>query len=192
MVAEGISIRRIDTVAKNFGMAVDSGHPMGPLELLDLIGLPVAMHVLTSLAVLGSRIESRDALLRNFLPEKKPPLAFWKSGKENAQALDAVANYRSANPSEASLISDDVLHQRLFLPMVDEAVRCLHDKIVEHPWQVDFALTHGIGFPAFRGGLLTWARQTMTPAHITQELESLAIKYGKRFEPCPGLSNGGW
>jgi 3-hydroxyacyl-CoA dehydrogenase / enoyl-CoA hydratase / 3-hydroxybutyryl-CoA epimerase len=192
MVGEGISIRRIDRVAKNFGMAVDSGHPMGPLELLDLIGLPVALHVLTSLVVLGSRIESRDALLRNFLPEKKPPLTFLKSGKENPQALDAIASYRRACPSEAGPISDDMLHQRLFFPMVDEAVRCLHDKIVEHPWQVDFALTYGIGFPAFRGGLLTWARQTMTPGQITQELESLAVKYGKRFEPCPGLSNGGW
>lgn len=192
MVAEGISVRRIDTVAKNFGMAVDSGHPMGPLELLDLIGLPVALHVLTSLAVLGSRIESRDALLRNFLPEGKPPLTFWKSEKENPQALDAVANYRRANPSEAGPISDDILHQRLFFPMVDEAVRCLHDKIVEHPWQVDFALTYGIGFPAFRGGLLTWARETMTQGHVAKELESMAIKYGKRFEPCPALSNGGW
>lgn len=192
MVGEGISIRRIDTVAKNFGMAVDSGHPMGPLELLDLIGLPVALHVLTSLAVLGSRIESRDALLRSFLPEGKPPLTFWKSEKENPQALDAVANYRRANPSEAGPISDDILHQRLFFPMVDEAVRCLHDKIVEHPWQIDFALTYGIGFPAFRGGLLTWARQTMTQGHVAHELESLAIKYGKRFEPCPALANGGW
>ena len=192
MVGEGISFQRIDTVAKNFGMAVDSGHPMGPLELLDLIGLPVALHVLTSLAVLGSRIESREVLLRNFLPEGKSSLAFWKSEKENPQALDAVANYRRANPSEAGPISDDILHKRLFLPMVDEAVRCLHDKIVEHRWQVDFALTYGIGFPAFSGGLLTWARQTMPQGHVAQELESLAIKYGKRFEPCPGLSNGGW
>ena len=191
MVSEGVSFQRIDRVAKNFGMAVDSGHPMGPLELLDLIGLPVSLHVLTSLAVLGSRIESRDALLRNFLPEKKPSLTFWKSDKENPQALEAVANYRRANPSEAGPISDDILHQRLFFPMVDEAVRCLHDKIVEDPWQVDFALTYGIGFPAFRGGLLTWARQTMAPGQIAQELESLAIKYGKRFEPCPGLSQGG-
>ena len=76
--------------------------------------------------------------------------------------------------------------------MVDEAVRCLNDKIVEHAWQVDFALTYGIGFPAFRGGLLTWARQSMTQGQVAQELESLAIKYGKRFEPCPALSNGGW
>ena len=192
MVGEGISFQRIDEVAKNFGMAVDSGHPMGPLELLDLIGLPVALHVLASLAVLGSRIESCDALLRNFLPEKSPTITFWKSDKENPQALAAVADYRRANPSEAGPISDDILHRRLFLPMVDEAVRCLQDKIVEHSWQVDFALTYGIGFPAFRGGLLTWVRQTMTQGQVTQELESLAIQYGKRFEPCPGLSQGGW
>jgi len=192
MVSEGISFQRIDTVAKNFGMAVDSGHPMGPLELLDLIGLPVALHVLTSLAVLGSRIESREALLRNFLPEKEPPVTFWKSEKENPRALDAVAHYCRANPSETGPISDEILHQRLFYPMVDEAVRCLHDKIVEHPWQVDFALTYGTGFPAFRGGLLNWARETMAQGQIAQELESLASKYGKRFEPCPGLSQGGW
>jgi 3-hydroxyacyl-CoA dehydrogenase len=192
MVGEGISFRHIDAVAKSFGMAIDSGHPMGPLELIDLIGLPVAIHVLTSLAVLGPRIESRDALLQNLLPEQKPPLTFWKSGKEHAAALDAVSNYRRAYPSDAGPTSDDSLHRRLFLPMVDEAVRCLHDKIVEHPWQLDFALTYGIGFPAFRGGLLTWARQTMPSGQITRELESLAATNGKRFEPCQGLSDGGW
>ncbi len=71
-------------------------------------------------------------------------------------------------------VSDEILHQRLFLPMVDEAVRCLHDSIVEHAWEVDFALTYGIGFPAFRGGLLTWARQTMTPEQIARKLDELS------------------
>lgn len=192
MVGEGIPIGRIDRVAKSFGMAVDSGHPMGPLELIDLIGLPVAVHVLTSLAVLGSRIESRDALLRTLLPVKQSPVTFWKSGKENPQALEAIASYRRANPSEAGSVSDDILHQRLFLPMVDEAVRCLQDKIVEHPWEVDFALTYGIGFPAFRGGLLAWTRETLKPGQVTHQLEALTMTYGKRFEPCTGLSNEVW
>ena len=192
LVGEGIPIRRIDTIAKDFGMAVDSGHPMGPLELIDLIGLPVAMHVLASLAVLGSRIESRDALLRNLLADTKTPVPFWKSGVENRQALDAIADYRRAYPSEAEPVSDEILHDRLFLPMVDEAVRCLHDHIVEQAWEVDFALTYGIGFPAFRGGLLTWARQTMTLEQIARKLDELSHKFGKRFEPFPGLSHGGW
>jgi 3-hydroxyacyl-CoA dehydrogenase/enoyl-CoA hydratase/carnithine racemase len=192
LVGEGIPIRRIDAVAKDFGMAVDSGHPMGPLELLDLIGLPVAMHVLTSLAVLGSRIESRDILLRGFLFEKHP-VTFWKSGKENPQAIDLIRQYRRAeSSSDSGPVTDDMLHQRLFLPMVDEAVRCLTDKIVDHPWQVDFALTYGIGFPAFRGGLLAWARQQMAPGQLTAALDLLSRTYGKRFEPCPAIAQGGW
>ena len=192
MVGEGVAIQRIDAVAKNFGMAVDSGRPMGPLELLDLIGLPVAMHVLASLAVLGSRIESRDALLQALLSEGNAPLTFWKSGKVNPRSVETIARYCRSRPSEEEPPSDDIIHKRLFLPMVDEAVRCLQDGIVEQAWQVDFALIHGIGFPAFRGGLLTWARESLSPVRITQDLESLAARYGKRFEPCSGLSNGEW
>jgi 3-hydroxyacyl-CoA dehydrogenase / enoyl-CoA hydratase / 3-hydroxybutyryl-CoA epimerase len=191
LAGEGVPIRRIDAVAKDFGMAVDSGHPMGPLELLDLVGLPVAMHVLTSLAVLGTRIESRDTLLRSFLLGKAP-VTFWKSGQENPQALGLIADYRRSHSSETRPVADDLLHQRLFLPMVDEAVRCLNDRIVDQPWQVDFGLTYGIGFPAFRGGLLAWARQSMTPEQITHALERLTGTYGKRFEPCPALSLGAW
>jgi 3-hydroxyacyl-CoA dehydrogenase len=191
LVSEGVPIHRIDAVAKDFGMAVDSGHPMGPLELIDLIGLPVAVHVLASLAVLGPRIESRDALLGGFLSEKKP-VTFWSAGRENPQALDLIRQYRRHEPSAPGPVSDDVLHHRLILPMVDEAVRCLNDNIVEHSWQVDFALTYGMGFPAFRGGLLTWARQQMTPPQLIEALESLCSGYGKRFEPCPAIAHGGW
>jgi 3-hydroxyacyl-CoA dehydrogenase len=191
LVSEGVPIHRIDAVAKDFGMAVDSGHPMGPLELIDLIGLPVAVHVLASLTVLGPRIESRDALLGRFLAEKKP-VTFWKARKENPQALDLIREYRRTEPSAPGPASDEILHQRLLLPMVDEAVRCLHDKIVEHSWQVDFALTYGMGFPAFRGGLLTWARQQMTPEQLMEALESLSRSYGKRFEPCQAIASEGW
>ncbi|HKS74297.1 MAG TPA: 3-hydroxyacyl-CoA dehydrogenase NAD-binding domain-containing protein [Terriglobales bacterium] len=191
LVGEGIPIRRVDTAAKNFGMAIDSGHPMGPLELLDLIGLPVAVHVLSSLAVLGSRIESRDTLLRGFLAEKLP-VTFWKSGKENPQAIDLIRQYRRIESSDRGPVTDEILHQRLFLPMVDEAVRCLKDKIVDHPWQVDFGMTYGIGFPAFRGGLLTWARQHLAPDQLTEALEALSRRFGKRFEPCPAIASGEW
>lgn len=190
LVSEGESIRRVDAVAKDFGMAVDSGRPMGPLELLDLIGLPVALHVLTSIAVLGPRIECREVLLQSLLPQGEPPVTFWKRGRENPQAVRAVSKYRRAHGHGQGLASDEAIYQRLFFPMIDEAVRCLHDRIVDDPWQVDFGLTHGIGFPAFRGGLLTWARQTMTPARIADELGSLAVKYGKRFEPCEALVRG--
>ncbi len=197
MVAEGISVRRIDTVAKHFGMAVDSGHPMGPLELLDLIGLPVALHVLTSLAVLGSRVESRDALLRNFLPEGKPPLTFWKSEKRIPRLSTQSRAIVALIPQEAGPISDDILHQRLFLPMVDEAVRCLQDKIVEHPWQVDLHSRMGSGSPrsvvAFSPGLGNHDASTRSPGtgvdgdQVWQTLRALSGSLERRVV-VPGMS----
>lgn len=192
LVSEGIPIQQIDEVAKAFGMAVDSGRPMGPLELLDLIGLPVAIHVLSSLTVLGPRIECPDALLQRLLPDGRTPLTFWKSGRPNPDAWRVIQDYRDAHPRKEALLSDDEIRKRLVLPMVDEAVRCLHDQIVDEPWQVDFALIHGIGFPAFRGGLLTWARQTGMPRQLADELQTLTARYGKRFEPCSALSGDGW
>lgn len=192
LVSDGVPIQRIDAVAKDFGMAVDSGHPMGPLELLDLIGLPLARHVLASLLVLGPRLEAREALLDMLLPVGKPALTFWKSGRVNPAMVEAIASYRRTCPSDAGAVSDDQIRQRLFLPMVDEAVRCLQEHIVEEAWEVDFALVYGIGFPAFRGGLLSWAKEAMSPGQIVQELESLAARYGKRFDPCQYLSQGAW
>ncbi|MBI5853887.1 MAG: enoyl-CoA hydratase/isomerase family protein [Nitrospirae bacterium] len=192
LVSEGVSIRRIDAVAKTFGMAIDSGRPMGPLELLDLIGLQVARHVLTSLTVLGSRVEHREELLQSMLPPGRAALTFWRGGKENPETVEVIRRCRRTHPEGDGAVSDDMLQKRLFLPMLDEAVRCLSDRIVEQPWQIDFALIHGIGFPAFRGGLLTWGRQTWTPPQIAEELESLSATYGARFEPCPSLAGGSW
>ena len=74
LVRKGISFRRIDTVAKNFGMAVDSGTcQWGPLELLDLVGLPVGRARVDFSRRLGPRIESRDVLLRNFFQRGNRP-----------------------------------------------------------------------------------------------------------------------
>ncbi len=192
LLSEGVAIARVDAVAKAFGMAVDSGRAMGPLELLDLIGLEVARHVLTSLSTLGPRIECRDGLLEALLPAGKPPVKFWKSGRENPQAVEAIGEYRRLVQDDADSFSDDVIRNRLFLPMVDEAIRCLHDRIVDQAWKVDLALIHGIGFPAFRGGLLAWARKVMTASRIAEELDSLAARYGKRFEPCAYLTQETW
>ena len=192
LVGEGVSISRIDAVAKSFGMAIDSGRSMGPLELLDLIGLPVAIHVLTSLTVLGPRVERRDELLQTMLSPGRPPLTFWKGREEHPDTVELIRRYRRLHPQDEGSVSDDVLQQRLFLPMLDEAVRCLSDRIVEHPWQVDFALIHGIGFPAFRGGLLTWGSRRGTPPQSAEQLASLSARYGTRFEPCPALAGGAW
>ena len=192
LVCEGAPIQRIDAVAKTFGMAVDSGRSMGPLELVDLIGLQVARHVLSSLAVLGPRIECRDDLLQQMMLAGRAPLTFWKAGRPNPETIETIRSYRTSRPQGHGDLTDDLIRKRLLLPMVDEAVRCLQDRIVEEPWQVDFSLIHGIGFPAFRGGLLAWARQAGTPQQLADDLSLLASQCGPRFDPTPALAAGAW
>ena len=70
---------------------------------------------------------------------------------------------------------------RLFLPMLTEASRVLMEGIVREPADVDMGLILGIGFPAFRGGLLRWADSLGLPA-VLAKLEKYA-PLGPRFQP---------
>ena len=73
------------------------------------------------------------------------------------------------------------IQKRLFLPMVDEALRCIAEGIIDDPKQLDLAMLLGAGFPAFRGGLLKQAvRNNMV--RVQDDLETMAFR-NTRFEP---------
>lgn len=156
LVAEGISIRDIDRAAKNFGMAIDSGRAMGPLELIDYVGTETCIHVIKSLKKLGPRIEDRPV-------------------------FEAIL--KGQYSTEKHNLPPEIIVKRLILPMVDEALRCLNESIVSDPRHIDLAMLYGAGFPAFRGGLLKWARHEGLEK-IKDELDELAGKYSTRFTPC--------
>ncbi len=70
------------------------------------------------------------------------------------------------------------------LIMVNEAARCLEDKIVEGPSDVDVGMIMGTGFPPFRGGLLRYA-DSVGIRDLVKSLRHLAKTYSKeRFTPC--------
>src|SRR5207237_2362983 len=81
--------------------------------------------------------------------------------------------------------NQEEITDRMFLPMVAEASRVLEEGIVREPADVDMGLILGIGFPAFRGGLLRWADSEGLPK-IVAKLEKYAA-LGKRFEPTEML-----
>ncbi len=179
LVAEGIPMTEIDTAAEEFGMAIDSGRPMGPLALIDYVGVETAIHVLESLRKLGDRI-AVHSLMTDMVPAGKKPLTFWKEGKENNDVCQIVREKYAGAPRA---ISREQLMKRLMLPMRDEALRCLEEGIVGEAWQVDLAMLYGAGFPAFRAGLL----KEMTRDGVDQtraDLDALAAAYGDRFQPC--------
>ena len=175
MVAEGIPIRNIDRAAKNFGMAIDSGRTMGPLELIDYVGIETCIHVIESLKKLGPRIQDHP-FVADMITKGNKPLRFWLNGKENQavyQMLRDKHNWTKKDVSEGEIID------RLILPMVDEASRCLAEKIVESPNKVDLAMLYGAGFPAFRGGLMRWAGDQ----GVNYKLNVLSAKLDSRFKP---------
>jgi len=156
---QGMPLNWIEDAAVAFGM------PMGPLALMDEVGLDVAFPVATSVyRGCGERLATPmivDVMTDMQLRGKKNKTGFytWDESDRRLGFNQQLMDKLNATTSEAKA-EPDVLNSicdRLVLPMVDEAARCLEEKIVRKPREVDLAMVLGIGFPAFRGGLLRWA-----------------------------------
>ena len=83
-------------------------------------------------------------------------------------------------------VAPDQVIERLILPMVNEAARCLEEGIVADAGQLDLAMIMGTGFPPFRGGLCRWA-DSQGLDQIRHSLERLSAQVDSRFEPSASL-----
>lgn len=178
MIVEGVSVQDVDGAAKKFGMAIDSGRTMGPLELIDYIGIETCIHVIESLKKLGPRIQGHP-FITDMIAKDNKSLKFWLNGKENPAVYQMLRDKHGWTRKKAS---ESELTDRLMLPMVDEALRCLSEGIVDNPNKIDLAMLYGAGFPAFRGGLFKWAN-SQGIEKINNRLRELSEKFGLRFEP---------
>jgi 3-hydroxyacyl-CoA dehydrogenase/enoyl-CoA hydratase/3-hydroxybutyryl-CoA epimerase len=169
--SEGVPGPVIDRAAKKFGM------PMGPIELIDTVGLDVAASVGAELGpFLGLDIPpGLDELVKGGKRGKKDGEGFyiWKDGKPQKPEVDP------------SYVAPDDLEDRLVLPLLNEAVACLHDRVVDDADLLDAGVIFGTGFAPFRGGPIKHVRDTGADA-LKARLEALASKYGARFSPRPG------
>ena len=169
--SEGIPGPVIDKAAKRFGM------PMGPIELIDTIGLDVAASVGAELGpFLGLEIPPRlGELVAGGKRGKKDGEGFypWKEGKP--QKPDVAADY----------VAPEDLQDRLVLPLLNEAVACLHDGVVDDADLLDAGVIFGTGFAPFRGGPIQYIREHGAGALVAR-LGELARSHGERFAPRPG------
>ena len=193
LLSDGASIETIDRVAKRFGM------PMGPLRLVDEVGIDVSGHAGESLhQALGERLTPAPALLelgRTGRLGKKGGLGFYRyeGGREKGvdesiyTELPSVPTPGSAPAGPlAGEMGERVVRRRLVLAMINEAARILGDGIAASAADVDLAMIMGTGFPPFRGGLLRFA-DTLHPRGIVDRLEQLSDELGPRFAPAPTL-----
>ncbi|HYM35137.1 MAG TPA: 3-hydroxyacyl-CoA dehydrogenase NAD-binding domain-containing protein [Steroidobacteraceae bacterium] len=167
---EGIALPLIDKVAVDFGM------PMGPIELADVVGLDVAMHVGKILAdAFGKPTPSAvQALVKDGKLGRKSNQGFyfWKDGKAEKPELPARP-------------APEDLQDRLILPLINESVAVLREQVVEDTDLLDAGVIFGTGFAPFTGGPLNYARNRGFDACVAR-LEQLEKRYGPRFKPDPG------
>lgn len=169
--SEGIPGPVIDKAAVKFGM------PMGPIELIDTVGLDVASGVGQELApFLGLAIPAALAT----------PPEQGKRGKKDGQGLYAWENGRAKKPEVPKdyKVPDD-LEDRLILPLLNEAVAALHDGVVDDSDLLDAGVIFGTGFAPFRGGPIQHIKSVGADA-LLAKLQALQVKYGDRFAPRPG------
>ena len=169
--AEGIPGPAIDRAAVKFGM------PMGPIELIDTVGLDVAAGVAGELApFLGLEIPAALA---------QPPEA-GKRGKKDGQGLYAWEDGKAKKPElPKDYSAPEDLQDRLVLALLNEAVAALQEGVVEDADMLDAGVIFGTGFAPFRGGPIQHIRSE-GPAKLKARLEQLAARHGPRFNPRPG------
>lgn len=168
--AEGIPGPVIDKAAVKFGM------PMGPIELIDTVGLDVAAGVGRELApFLGLTV---PAALGNVETGKR--------GKKDGQGLYKWENGKAVKPDvPQDYKAPEDLEDRLILPLLNEAVACLHDGVVADGDLLDAGVIFGTGFAPFRGGPIQYIRSTGADALLAR-LKALQSRHGERFAPRPG------
>jgi len=172
-LSEGIPAAVIDRTGTRFGM------PVGPIELADVVGLDVALHVGRVLAAAFDR-KVPDILVERVEQKKlgrKTGEGFyvWKDGK----VLPSAAPVPEAPPD---------LEDRLILPMLNEAVAVLREAVVEDADLLDAGAIFATGFAPFRGGPLQYARSRGV-AQVVARLGELERRYGERFRPDPGWNS---
>jgi len=167
--SEGVPGPVIDRAALAFGM------PMGPIELVDTVGLDVAASV--------------GRIMADFHGQPLPEgftVSEGRRGKKDGQGLYRWENGRPVKPEvPKDYRAPEDLEDRLILSLLNEAVSCLHDKVVEDADLLDAGVIFGTGFAPFRGGPIQYIR-SVGAASLKAKLEALAKRHDQRFAPRPG------
>jgi 3-hydroxyacyl-CoA dehydrogenase len=180
LVEEGVAFESVDRAARRFGM------PVGPLALLDAIGLDVALRAGERLRKTFGERAGMPRLLARLVAEKRLGAKagggfFGPGGRPASEATAAVEGYGQGRASASDL------RDRLVLALVAEAARALEEGVASSPRDLDMGMILGAGFPPWKGGPLRWVDRQGAGA-IVRRMEELAGRCGERLEPPEALA----
>jgi 3-hydroxyacyl-CoA dehydrogenase/enoyl-CoA hydratase/3-hydroxybutyryl-CoA epimerase len=193
----GVDAERLDRALVEWGM------PMGPLRLIDEIGVDITIDIGNTLQkAYGQRDHVAAVLLwlrdQQMLGRKtgagfykyeaksqtpNQSLMEWRSGLHGEPEGPEGPNIPADRHRDARLqLDQEELIHRLVLLMVNEAARCVEEGVVDSPEDADYGMILGTGFAPFRGGPLRFAEH-FGIKRVVEELEALA-RTEQKFAPC--------
>ncbi len=197
MLSEGVPVEVIDEAA------VRMGFPVGPITLLDEVGIDTAAKVSKiALEAFGDRMNTPgglDKLVSDGRTGRKGKKGFYvyddksdrsakRSGDGKKEVDESVYGVLGVQPDKKSNHDLVQLGERLMLQMVSEAVRCLEENILRNPRDGDIGAIFGLGFPPFLGGPFRYV-DNLSASQALRKLGRYADRYGKRFATPELLSS---
>ncbi len=188
LIEEGAEIKNLDNQLQDFGF------PVGPVTLMDEVGIDVGAHI--QAGALGDFFKERGGDTVKLSDGFKRMAAVGYKGRKNGKGFyqydpktgkkTGAVNEESYNyfngPQRKNFPAIELQH-RTALMMVNEAVHCLEEGIIDNPLDGDIGAVFGLGFPPFRGGPFRMIDQ-WGAKEVVRLLKNLAEKHGGRFEPA--------
>ena len=186
LLLEGESVEKLDKALTRFGF------PVGPITLLDEVGIDVGAKIPPILQKeLGERFQAPaafDKLIADGRKGKKVEKGFYlygKNAKKGRKEVDtSVYSLLGVQPN--GRLSTEQISKRCMVQMLNEAVRCLEEGIIASARDGDIGAIFGIGFPPFLGGPFRYI-DSLGAGNLVADLRRYETQFGSRFAPAKML-----
>lgn len=191
LILAGEPIEHIDKSLVKFGF------PVGPVKLLDEVGIDVGTKIIPFLVdAFGERFTAPsafDKVLADGRKGKKNQKGFYSyEGKKPGKEVDESI-YELLGLSPSSTLSEKEIAERCVMMMLNEAARCLDEGVIRNPRDGDIGAIFGIGFPPFLGGPFRYM-DTLGISEVVSRLNHFSETLGDKFKPadvlCSMAENG--
>lgn len=187
LLDEGLAVDAIDKAMVAFGF------PVGPITLMDEVGLDIAGKSGTILYdAIGERLapsQTLRAVLEAGRLGRKGKNGFYAyDSRGRKQGVDRSVYALTPTGAERRELPEAEVQARCVLPMVNEAVRCLEEGVIRVPRDGDIGAVFGIGFPPFRGGPFRYI-DALGASRVVEMLERLDLTHSGRYTPAATLAD---
>ncbi|HFZ1708673.1 TPA: fatty acid oxidation complex subunit alpha FadJ [Citrobacter sedlakii] len=187
MLTEGERVDAIDSALVKFGF------PVGPVQLLDEVGIDTGTKIIPVLeAAYGERFSAPANVVSSILNDdrkgRKNGRGFYLYGAKGRKSKKQVdpAIYTLIGVQGQSRLSARQMAERCVMLMLNEAARCFDEQVIRSARDGDIGAVFGIGFPPFLGGPFRYM-DSLGAGEVVAVLQRLASQYGPRFTPCDAL-----